>query len=49
MKAQINVTVQTVPHPDSQRLIDIWSRIVLNELLKREREAKAAQEMGITQ
>ncbi|MNW45487.1 hypothetical protein D3C74_227530 [compost metagenome] len=34
----IEVTVKTIPHPDPQRLIDMWSRIVLKEILDRERE-----------
>ncbi|WP_342416243.1 hypothetical protein NST83_01060 [Paenibacillus sp. FSL R10-2782] len=39
MKAKINATVRTIPHPDPQRLIDLWSQIVLKELLRREQEA----------
>lgn len=41
MKTQIKVEVKTIPHPNPQRLIDMWSRIVLNELLKREAGAQA--------
>lgn len=43
MKAQINVTVRTVPHPDPDRLIDMWARIVLKELLRRETEEGETQ------
>lgn len=39
MTAQINVTVKTVPHPDPQRLVDVWSQIVLKELLRREEQS----------
>ncbi|MGG6478249.1 hypothetical protein ABHN03_13635 [Paenibacillus sp. NRS-1775] len=36
--AQISATVKTIPHPDPQRLVDLWARIVLKELLRREQE-----------
>ncbi|MGG1879101.1 hypothetical protein ABDI30_16230 [Paenibacillus cisolokensis] len=38
MNTQIGITVKTVPHPNPQRLVDIWSQIVLKELLHREQE-----------
>ncbi|MHA0858225.1 hypothetical protein [Paenibacillus sp. CMAA1364] len=37
-KAQITVTVETIPHPEPERLINLWSQIVLKELLRREQE-----------
>jgi hypothetical protein len=38
MKTEIRATVKTIPHPDPQRLVDLWARIVLKELLRREQE-----------
>lgn len=35
-QTQINVTVKTMPHPDPQRLVDLWARLVVKELLRRE-------------
>jgi hypothetical protein len=29
----ISATVKTVPHPDPQRLIDMWAKLVVKELL----------------
>lgn len=46
MKAQISVTVKTVPHPDPQRLIDLWAQIVLRELLRREAEGDENDSRG---
>lgn len=40
MRTQICVTVKTIPHPDPQRLVNLWAQIVLNELLRREQEEK---------
>ncbi|WP_438351560.1 hypothetical protein ACP8HI_13500 [Paenibacillus sp. FA6] len=37
-EAKITVTVKTIPHPDPQRLINMWSQIVLKELLRRDQE-----------
>lgn len=34
----IRSTIKFVPHPEPQRLIDLWSQIVLKELLRREQE-----------
>lgn len=39
----IRVTVTTVPHPDPQQLVDIWSKIVLKEIEKREEEERNYQ------
>lgn len=36
VQANIKVFIKTVDHPDPQRLVDMWSRIVVNELLRRE-------------
>ncbi|KHL95372.1 hypothetical protein QW71_12985 [Paenibacillus sp. IHB B 3415] len=38
-KATINVTVKLVPHPDPQRLIDVWARLILKEILRQEADA----------
>jgi len=35
-KAIINVSIKTVPHPDSGRLVDVWSKLILKEIAKRE-------------
>lgn len=32
--AKVTVTVKTVPHPNPQRLIDVFARLVVNELLR---------------
>lgn len=34
----IRATVKTIPHPNSQKLADLWSQMVLDELLRREKE-----------
>jgi hypothetical protein len=36
-KAEINAVIKTTPHPEPQRLVDLWARIVLKEILRRER------------
>lgn len=41
MSAQISVTIKTVPHTEPQKLIDLWSKIVLKELLRREQEEES--------
>ncbi|MEK3875177.1 hypothetical protein [Paenibacillus sp. FSL M7-0420] len=38
-KAVINVTVKFVPHPDPQRLIDVWAHLILKEILRQEADA----------
>lgn len=43
MKPQINVTVKVVPHPNPQRLVDLWSQVVMKELLRQEQEAEASR------
>lgn len=35
----INVTIKTIPHPDPQRAIDVFARIILKDILKDEAEA----------
>lgn len=42
MKAEIKTTVKLIPHPEPQRLVDIWAMIVVNEILCQEAEAKGA-------
>lgn len=39
MKAEIKTTIKLIPHPEPQRLINMWARIVVNEILKQEAEA----------
>lgn len=40
-ETKITVTVKTIPHPDPQRLVDMWAKIVVNErLLMEERGEK---------
>lgn len=34
----IRATVKTIPHPNSQKLTDLWVQMVLDELLRREKE-----------
>jgi hypothetical protein len=41
VSAQISVTIKTVPHTEPQKLIDLWSKIVLKELLRREQEEES--------
>lgn len=32
----IRVTVKTVPHPEPERLIDVWAQLVLKEIQSQE-------------
>jgi|GEM_PF-3585127 len=32
----IRVTVKTVPHPEPERLIDVWAKLVLKEIQSQE-------------
>lgn len=41
MMAVVKVTIKSTPHPDPKRLTDLWSHIVLDELLTKERESEA--------
>ncbi|CQR51426.1 hypothetical protein [Paenibacillus riograndensis] len=42
MKAEIKTTIKLIPHPEPQRLVDMWARIVVNEILKQEAAEKGA-------
>lgn len=46
MKAEIKTTVKMIPHPEPQRLVDMWARIVVNEIFRQEAEGT---EEGATQ
>ncbi|WP_328802048.1 hypothetical protein T3H97_06465 [Paenibacillus sp. LX16] len=35
-KATIKATVKLVPHPEPKKLVDLWYRIVLNEIYRRD-------------
>jgi len=39
----INVTVKTVPHPEPGLLIDLWAGLVVEEILKNEKESEAVE------
>lgn len=41
MSRKIHITVKTIPHPDQKRLTDLWARMVVSELIKREEANKA--------
>jgi len=47
MKAEINTTVKFVPHPDPQRLVDVWARLILKEILRQEAGAAEAETKGV--
>lgn len=32
----IRVTVKTVPHPEPERLVDVWAQLVLKEIRSKE-------------
>jgi hypothetical protein len=36
-KAEIRTVIKTVPHPEPQRLDNLWAKIVLKEILDREK------------
>jgi len=36
MAPNINVTVKTIPHPEPQRLINMWAGLVVEDILKSE-------------
>lgn len=40
MTTTIRVTIKTVSHPEPERLVDVWSQIVLKELRAQEEAAK---------
>lgn len=48
MTAKIKVTIETVPHPDPKRAVDVMARIILNDILKQEEEAKQHASGGIS-
>ncbi|WP_157890044.1 hypothetical protein [Paenibacillus sp. DMB5] len=35
-KAEITTTIKLIPHPEPQRLVDIWARIIVNGIFKQE-------------
>jgi hypothetical protein len=37
-RAQIGTIIKTIQHPEPQKLTELWARIVLKEILKRELE-----------
>lgn len=39
-KAEIRAVIKTVPHPEPQRLVDLWAKIVLKEILDREKRGE---------
>ena len=43
---KVNVTVKLTTHPNPQRLIDMWSNLVLKELLRQEQGSKEAAPLG---
>ena len=44
---KVNVTVKLTTHPNPHRLIDMWSNLVLKELLRQEQGNKEAAPLGI--
>lgn len=41
MSAQIIATIKEVKHTEPQKLIDLWSKLVLKEILQREQEERS--------
>ncbi|MGG1518742.1 hypothetical protein ABE504_25205 [Paenibacillus oryzisoli] len=46
MRANINVTVKTVEHPEQSNLTNLWANLILKEILRRESQIENVQAEG---